>query len=99
MKKSKEKQDFATPEGKKWLTGLLRDEEVTVFFEKKDGSMREMHCTLIENKIPNEKKPLGSGKSKNDEVLPVFDVEKQEWRSFRFDSVRKIEFSLGGNGK
>ena len=99
MKKSKEKQDFATPEGKKWLTGLLRDEEVTVFFEKKDGSMREMHCTLIENKIPSEKKPLGSGKSKNDEVLPVFDIEKQEWRSFRFDSVRKIEFSLGGNGK
>ena len=96
---SNESFEFKTTKEKDWLKGLLRETTVDITFTKKDGSERKMKCTLSENKIPSEKKPLGSGKSKNDEVLPVFDVEKQEWRSFRFDSVRKIEFSLGGNAK
>jgi len=93
------KNPFDEKYGRKWLNDVLRSDVLTVNFEKKDGTLREMRCTLMESKIPNEKKPNGVGKSKSDDVLPVFDVEKQEWRSFRFDSVRKIEFSLGGNGK
>ena len=85
-----------TPEGREWLLGLLRDSEVTVKFTKKDGSERKMLCTLAENKIPSEKSPKNLGKTKSDEALAVFDLEKQSWRSFRFDSVKEINFILIG---
>ena len=84
-----------TKEGRKWLLEMLQTDELTVFFTKKDGTERQMLCTLAENKIPNEKMPKNSGKSQSDEAVAVFDLEKQEWRSFRFDSVKKIEFVLG----
>jgi len=93
--KAMKSSEFATPEGKEWIQGLLRTEIVTVTFEKVDGSTRELHCTLIESKIPDEMKPKNSGKSKSSEVIAVFDVENHGWRSFRYDSVRRIEFSLG----
>ena len=87
--------EIDTKEGREWLKGLLREREVTIFFTKKDGSEREMLCTLSENKIPSEKTPKNSGKSKSDDALAVFDVKKSDWRSFRWDSVKKIEFSIG----
>ena len=83
-----------TKEGRKWLLEMLQTDELTVFFTKKDGTERKMLCTLAENKIPNEKMPKNSGKSKSDDALAVFDIEKNEWRSFRWDSVTKIEFDL-----
>lgn len=84
-----------TEEGREWLKTLLHEREVTIFFTKKDGTERKMRCTLSENKIPSEKMPKNSGKSKSDDALAVFDVEKNDWRSFRWDSVTKIEFTLG----
>ena len=84
-----------TPEGREWLRGLLRDAYVKIVFTKKDGTEREMVCTLAEDKIPSEKSPKNTGKTQSDEAIAVFDLEKQDWRSFRFDSVKKIEFSLG----
>jgi len=82
-------------EGSEWLKGLLREQEVTIFFTKKDGTEREMRCTLAENKIPSENAPTNSGKKQSDDALAVFDVAKSAWRSFRWDSVKKIEFVLG----
>ncbi len=84
-----------TDDGRKWLTTLLREQEVTVFFKKSDGTERELICTLSESQIPVEKLPKNTGKAKNEQVLPVFDVEKQEWRSFRWDSVTRIQFNIG----
>jgi hypothetical protein len=81
---------------KNWLKSLLRDLEVTLEFEKKDGSLRRMICTLSESKIPAEKAPKNPGISKNTDVLAVFDVENDGWRSFRWNSIRKIEFKLPG---
>jgi hypothetical protein len=54
-----------------------------------------MVCTLAESKIPSEKAPKNSGKAQSEQSVAVFDLEKQDWRSFRFDSVKKIEFSIG----
>lgn len=79
---------------KKWLHDLLRSGNTKVTFVKKDGTEREMLCTLKENLIPEEMKPKGTGKEKNDDVLAVFDVEKQEWRSFRYDSVKSVGFTI-----
>ena len=84
-----------TKEGREWVQSLLKSQEVTISFTKKDGSERKMLCTLVENKIPSEKLPKNSGKSKSNDALAVFDIEKDAWRSFRWDSVTKIEFNLG----
>jgi len=85
-----------TKEGKEWLRGLLRSEIVTVTFDKKDGSERIMKCTLSESQIPTENQPKSTNRAHSDESLAVFDLEKSAWRSFRFDSVKNIEFTLGG---
>lgn len=87
--------EIDTKEGREWLRGVLRSEKVTVFFTKKDGTERKLICTLKEDKIPNEKSPKNSGKAKSEDSIAVFDLEKSDWRSFRFDSVKKVEFSIG----
>jgi len=83
-----------TKEGREWVQSLLKSQEVTISFTKKDGTERKMLCTLVESKIPSEKLPKNSGKSKSDDALAVFDIEKDAWRSFRWDSVTKIEFDI-----
>lgn len=87
---------FDDKKGKEWLKSVLHNETVTITFEKKDGTERVLKCTLNESKIPSEKMPSGeSTKQKNEDVQPVFDLDVGEWRSFRWNSVKKIEFSLG----
>lgn len=80
---------------RKWLHGHLTYGEVYVTFEKKDGSMREMRCTLKEGVIPTFEKKTETERKKNDEVMAVFDLDKNEWRSFRFDSVKEVKFEIG----
>lgn len=89
--------EFDTKEGRKWLKTLLKEREVVISFTKKDGTEREMRCTLLESVIPMDKMPKNTKKVKSDESLAVFDVEKSDWRSFRWDSVQKVDFSLKGN--
>lgn len=86
-------------EFRKWLGGVLKTNKVSLTFIKKDGTERKMSCTLLENLIPQEFAPKNSGKTKSEESLAVFDLEKQGWRSFRWDSVKRIEFNLGNDEK
>lgn len=85
-------------EFKTWLIGLLHDEnikDVCVAFTKKDGTKRELHCTLVESRIPTEKTPKEPTRTfTSEETIRVYDVEKQDWRSFRWDSVLTVNFSL-----
>jgi hypothetical protein len=61
---------------------------VTIEFTKKDGTNRVMKCTLNSDTIPVELHPKNEGvTSKSEEAQRVFDVEKNEWRSFRWDSL------------
>jgi hypothetical protein len=76
---------------RKWLNQLLSDGIVTVKFTKKDGTDRSMVCTLSQRVIPTEYAPKGEDqREKSGEALAVFDVEKEGWRSFRWDSVKSI---------
>lgn len=76
------------------LINKLKENICVVSFKKKDGTNRNMKCTLKENIIPKATKedPLSQKKIRalNEEVLPVWDVEKEGWRSFRVDSVSFI---------
>jgi len=95
---------FADEVGRDWLKTLLQERVVGVTFTKKDGTKRVMNCTLSENLIPkapihatNTNNPIDFSKTKkiNTEVQPVFDIEAQSWRSFRWDSIKQINFALG----
>jgi hypothetical protein len=81
---------------REWVKGILRRETATLTFQKKDGTMRVMKASLREEHFPVYEKKTERVRTVNDEVLSVVDLEKNEWRSFRFDSIKKIEFSLGG---
>ena len=88
-----------------WVRSLMQVTEVKIEFLKADGTLREMHCTLNWDQIPTNKHPgqpsvdgivrEGHERKQPDEhSLRVFDLEKQEWRSFRFDRLKKIVAEL-----
>ena len=66
----------------------LQNKVMKITFTKVNGEERVMECTLQEHMIP-ETSP--SNRKENKEVLPVFDIIKGEWRSFRMDSITNIE--------
>ena len=80
---------------REFIKGVLQNETATLTFQKKDGTMRVMKASLREEHMPVYEKKTERVRSENDEVLSVVDLEKKEWRSFRYDSIQKIEFSLG----
>jgi hypothetical protein len=90
---------------REWVRGLLQNSEVTVTFTKADGTDRDMLCTLDGSRIPvSIAKPVSvdgivreSRKSKKEpdpHSIRVFDLEKQEWRSFRFERLKKVTATL-----
>lgn len=95
MEKVKMDFSFDKNEEKEWLKNILRTTHATIVFEKKDGTLREMKCTLSESRIPSEFMPKNektSTRAVNDNALAVFDLEKNAWRSFRYDSIKEIHF-------
>jgi len=77
---------------RKWLKSHLVYGPVTVYFTKKDGTERKMICTLKSELTQNYEKKTDKVKTVNEETCPVFDLDKQEWRSFRFDSLIRVSF-------
>jgi hypothetical protein len=70
----------------------LKTSIVDIEFVKKDGSTRFMTCTLREESLPAQKdvEEVISAKTPNTDVLAVFDTINQGWRSFRWDSLKKV---------
>ena len=87
---------FKSEEEKNWLRSLLKESVVSITFTKKDGDERVIKATLKEDLIPFDMFPKGtSTRKKSEESQSVFDVEKDEWRSFRWDSIKGFNFSIG----
>lgn len=72
------------------LRRALGNKVVTVTFKKADGELREMRCTRRLSLIPEDMHPKMNRKI-NADVATVFDVEKNDWRSFHYNSVRKFK--------
>jgi hypothetical protein len=87
---------FTSDESKEWIKGLLKDGVVEVTFIKSDGTERVMKCTLKDEVISEHwvAKSTETQKKISEDALPVFDVEAKGWRSFRFDSIKEVNFSL-----
>lgn len=89
--------DTTDPEFQSWVKGLLHDKSISnlrITFTKADGTDRELVCTLLESAIPADKVPKGTGRDSSETTQRVFDVEKQEWRSFKWESVKTVTFDI-----
>jgi hypothetical protein len=104
----------ADEEGRKffrdWVRGLLTSAEVTVTFVKADGTVRDMRCTLDQDRMPPQPPAkgssdpwsiLGEAKKAKEVKAPeeshtqkVFDLDAGAWRSFRYDRLKKIGATL-----
>jgi len=86
---------------REWFESVLKNEIVTITFTKKDGTEREMRCTLKQDLLPvtevvestEEDKPK---RAKSETSVAVFDLDLNGWRAFSIDSVKTISFDLGG---
>lgn len=81
---------------KKKLIDSLSIGVVSVQFEKINGEFRDMKCTLNEEYLPYlpAVDTKGSTKKKSEEAISVWDVNKNEWRSFRFDRVISYQLNF-----
>lgn len=81
---------------KEELKTLLTENVLSILFKKADGTQRAMVCTLnadhlpiVEKKKEDEVKKV---KTPSETNVVVWDIEKNAWRSFRFDSI--ISYSI-----
>lgn len=91
-----EKHEFVkTPEWRDWLIGLLKDSNnsTTITFTKKDGTSRIMRCTRNMDLVPSEFHPKGETQDSGSSIR-VFDLDKQEWRSFIAENVTHIDYTF-----
>jgi len=94
------------------LVELLREQEVNVMFTKKNGTLRDMRCTLKTNLIPEDHRlvtkkdgvggfeDLGvkpvKSRSKSPDNIAVYDLDVNGWRSFNYSSVVDVNFQVSG---
>ena len=63
---------------------ILQKNIIIATFIKKNGEKREMVCTLIETMLP---KTNGKLRDLPDNLITVFDVEVNEWRTLNLDTL------------
>lgn len=84
--------DFTMQSNQTFLKERLKNETLQVSFTKKDGSERTMRCTLNATVLPKTEEKT-STRSVPTSSLAVFDLDKQEWRSFRWDSIIDVKLA------
>lgn len=78
-----------------WLKGMLTVSEGTVTFTKADGTERVMKCTLVPEQLPKvELKEDVKPRKESTTSMRVFDLEKNEWRSFTIKKVKQVSFTI-----
>ena len=93
--------DWTDENTKTWLDSLMKfkgTKSVEITFKKVDGSLRVMNCTLNPELLPKQTEPTPGSEVKerkvNPDVKPVFDMDAQAWRSFRWDSIISVKMEF-----
>lgn len=74
------------------LKTALANGRVKITFRKLDGSLREMNATtnhLLFNWI---RKSTKEPRQKSSDLITVWDLDKEQWRSFKADNV--VEWTI-----
>jgi hypothetical protein len=73
------------------IQNLLRTWEAKITFTKKDGTERVMHCTLKEGVVVPHEKTTDRVKQPKDDLLSVWDIEAQGWRTVNVPTISVVE--------
>ena len=74
------------------MINALRQSNCRVVFTKVNGEVRDMLCTLEESVLPELKsKPEDKKRQPNEAIIRAFDLNKEEFRSFRVENVTSFE--------
>ncbi len=65
----------------------LRAGECRVIFTKLNGEQRDMRCTLNMDMILEDKRPTNGSTEYSTEMIRAFDLNKQEFRTFKVANV------------
>ena len=76
---------------KEQMISTLQENVCSVMFEKKNNSVRQMHCTLNPEFAPWILRTKGKGAPRHEGVIAVWDIEERGWRSFRVKSVLQFD--------
>ena len=78
-----------------WIVGHLQAGPVTVTFNKKDGDERVMTCSLQPELLPPVPvKESTTVKKENTNIISVYDLTAQGWRSFIVKNVTNVTLKL-----
>jgi hypothetical protein len=92
--------DFTKPDNQDLLKRILTEGSIEIVFTKVNGERRVMRSTLKPEYLPKVEIKEGEEVKPKKEFVPspltlrVFDMEKQDWRSLRWDSITAI--NIGG---
>lgn len=85
-----------------FMENMLHNTQCMVEFTKVNGEERLMLCTLrqdyISQHVPEETKEVTEGeevkekKPRPDHIIPVFDMEKNAFRSIRKESITSFKY-------
>ena len=78
-------------EWRRQVEEVLKTGNAKFHFQKTDGSLRDMFCTLQPSVLPKEYNLQLESKAKPG-VLVVWDIENNGWRSLRYESVIGFKF-------
>ena len=87
------------PVDREFFMEMLRTGIVRIVFTKTDGTERTMNCTLTQTLIRPHPNVRNSGKQRSPSrpngplLCVVFDVDEQDWRSFRWDSLLSVSYA------
>jgi hypothetical protein len=74
---------------------MLKVGPVTVTFNKKDGAERVMTCSLQPELLPPAPvKESTTSKKENNNIISVYDLNAQGWRSFIVKNVTNVTLEL-----
>ena len=72
-----------------YIKEKMKEGVVVVTFKKANNEIREMECTLADYLLPETS---GAGSTHSGYLTVIcFDLEKEDWRSFRKDRVIDVE--------
>lgn len=75
------------------VKSALLNGPTTITFTKVDGNTRTMKCTLNEALLP-KREITQSTRPVNEDVQTVFDIELNQWRSFKWANFISFEESV-----
>lgn len=73
------------------LESLLQDVAIVTFRKRTTGEIRSMPCTKNLKYVPSDMIPKGVDRQTNPNIVKVFSLDRNSWRSFHKQDVIDIK--------